>query len=304
MKEYNDPFYVDYTMLAAWLRCRFYYYFRHIRNLVPLTTAAPLSFGKTWHSATEMLAKGKTINEATVHFANDYKNVERDEKRTPEKGQGMLTMYEQKYKDVPIEFLYTETPFTIVLPNNIILCGRIDAIVKYNGETYVFERKTTSALGKTYFEQYELNYQIDIYSLACLELVGKCAGAIIDVARVAKPKTTYDDFMRVPVSRTEEDLYYAKKNLIEIVEDMRNGPIYQNKCECMKWFRKCAYHDLCMGSCDERIVRAQYKEEAWDASHGIQAKEEGKQQKLFGKDKVKSKEDIKKEERWNHIIKV
>ena len=81
MKTDTDTFYVDYTMLAAWLRCRFYYYFRHIRNLVPLTTAAPLSFGKTWHSATEMLAKGEGIDKVKTHFSDDYKNEEKDDKR-------------------------------------------------------------------------------------------------------------------------------------------------------------------------------------------------------------------------------
>jgi hypothetical protein len=266
-----------------------------------LTTAAPLSFGKVWHSATEMMAKGEELDDVKKHFSDEYKNEEQDAKRTPEKGQAMLTTYEQKYKDVLIEFLYTETPFAIALPNNIILCGKIDAIVKWNGDVYVFERKTTSALGKTFFEQFELNYQIDIYSLACHELVGECAGAIVDVARVLKGKTSYDDFMRVPISRTSEDLYFAKKNLIEIIEDMRNGPIYQNKCECMKWFRKCAYHDLCMGACDERIIKAQYKEESWDASHGLQEKAENSQQELFKKG---GKKDEEKEARWKHIIKV
>jgi len=287
MSSNNDTFYVDYTMIAAWLRCRFYYYFRHVRHIVPLTTAAPLSFGKTWHSATEMLAKGKSLEEAQEHFKADYKNEEHDAKRTVEKGLLMLKVYSEKYKNVPIKFLYTETPFAIELPNNIILSGRMDAVVEWEGGTYVFERKTTSALGKTFFEQFELNYQIDIYSLACFELVGKCAGAIIDVARVLKGKVVYDDFMRVPISRTEEDLYFAKKNLVEIIEDMRNGPIYQNKCECMKWFRKCAYHDLCMGACDE--------EEVWDPSHSLKDKKDVKQQ---------SKKDIAKEERWKHIIKV
>lgn len=300
MTQGTDPFYADYTMISAWLRCRFYYYFRHVRHIVPLTIAAPLSFGKTWHSATEMMAKGDSIDKVKKHFADEYKNEEKDEKRTPEKGQLMLTTYEQKYNGVPLEFVYTETPFAIELPNNIILCGRIDAIVKWKGEIYVFERKTTSALGKTFFEQFELNYQIDIYSLACYELVGECAGAIIDVARVVKGKTSYDDFIRVPVSRTQEDLYFAKKNLVEIVEDIQRGPIYQNKDNCMKWFRKCAYHDLCMGACDERIIRAQYKHEDWDPSHKLKEKAKGEQQKLFKKEE----KDIAKDERWKHIIRV
>ena len=291
MTTKNETFYFDYTMMSAFLRCRFYYYFRHIRHLVPKITFAPLTFGKTWHSATEMLANGKSLEEAQEHFIADFKNETDDQTRTPERGTSMLKVYNEKYKDAPIEFLYTETPFAVHFPDNIILCGRMDGIVKWQGGVYVLERKTTSRLGATFFEQFELNYQIDAYCLGCMELVGECNGAIVDAARVVKPAASLDDFARSVVSRTKDELVLAKKNMIEIVEDMRHGPIYQSK-DCMKYFKKCAYHDLCMGACDERIIKAQYEIEDWDCSHGLQKKAEGAQLKLFKEKEVEKKKTL------------
>jgi len=298
-KKKDELFYLDFTMMSAWLRCRFYYYFRHVRHLVPMTTAAPLSYGKTWHSAIEILHKGGTLEEAEKHFLTDYVNSERDLKRTPEKGIEMLREYKKKYNPGNMKYLYTETPFSLHLTENIILCGRMDAIVEWNGGIYVFESKTTSSLTSAFTQSFELNYQVDIYALACYELMGRCDGAIIDAARVVKPKTKPDDLLRFPVSRTKDDLYFAKKSLIEIAMEMQNdtSPIYQNKCECMKYFRKCTYHDLCMGMCDERIIRANFKEEVWDPSHNLH-------DKVNQEERRKSHEETKREERWRQVITV
>ena len=282
----NETFYFDYTMLSAFLRCRFYYYFRHVRHLVPKITKAPLSFGQTWHSATELLAKGKSLNEVQIHFKSSYKNETNDLLRTKERGALMLKVYQEKYEKAPIKFLYTETPFAIHFPDNIIMCGRMDGIVEWQCGVYVFERKTTSRFGSTFFEKFELNYQIDGYCLGCMELVGACNGAIIDAARVCKPVPNMnDDFVRDVVSRTKNELVLAKRNIIEIVEDMQHGPIYQNKDACMQYNQKCQYHDLCMGACDERIIRASYEISEWDCSQGLRAKTKEAQLKLFEEEK-------------------
>ena len=68
---------------------------------------------------------------------------------------------------------------------------------------------------------------------------------------------------------------------------MQNGPIYQSK-DCMKYFKKCQYHDLCMSGCDERVIRVQYDVESWDPSHGLEEKAKGNQLKLFKKKKDSS----------------
>lgn len=294
MTKTDKTFYFDYTMLSAFLRCRFYYYFRHVRHLVPKVTAAPLSFGKTWHSATEMLAKGRSLSESQKHFTTEYKNETKDEVRTPERGALMLKVYEEKYRKAPVKFLYTETPFAIHLPGNSILCGRMDGIVEWRNGVYVFERKTASRLGATFFEKFELNYQIDAYCLGCTELVGACNGAIIDIARVCKPAPKIDvDFVRDIVSRTKDELVLAKRNIIEIAEDMQHGPLYQNKDACMLYYRKCQYHDLCMSGCDERVIRASYEIDKWDPSHGLEERTNNSQVEMFDKETKKEGKERK-----------
>lgn len=274
--------YVDATALNDFLRCRKYYYYRHIKHLIPAITPAPLSFGKVWHEIGEKLAKGESAEAAKEHFTKNYKNETADAIRTPEKGVELIDGYVKKYKREPFKVLYTETSFTMVLPNDIVLCGKEDAIVEWNDEIYVFERKTTSRLGITFFEKFRHDYQIDIYCLACREIVGSCAGAIIDAIRVCKPKAKADvDFVRDVVGRTDRELDDAQKEVVTIVNDMRRNIIYKNKSACFA-MGKCCYFPICQSYENPKVIRDLYKESVWNPTKGVEevVKKMPKQQNL------------------------
>jgi hypothetical protein len=217
-----------------------------------------------------MLAKGASAEEAVTHFREIYKNVTKDELRTVSKGVELINLYTRKYAKEPFKYLHTETPFAMPLTDNIILCGKEDAIVEWNGEIYVFERKTTSRLGITFFKKFRLDYQIDIYCLACRELVGRCAGAIIDAVRVCKPKAKMDaDLVRDTVGRTDRDLDEAKEEILVIVNDMRKGLIYKNKMSCFTW-GGCEFLPVCESHENPKVIRDFYKESAWNPMKGIE----------------------------------
>ena len=275
-------FYVDSTKLRSWLTCRKHYELRHIRHLAPITVAAPLSFGKAWHEVTELLAKGSTTEEAETHFKKIYTNETEDSLRTVEKGTELIRLYTKKYAREPFKFLHTETPFALPLKNDIVLCGKEDAIIEWNGEIYVFERKTTSRLGITFFKKFRQDFQIDIYCLACRELVGRCAGAVIDAVRVCKPKGKMDiDLVRDVVGRTDLDLDMAKEDIINIVDDMRNGKIYRNKQACYTW-GGCEFLPICESHENPKVIRDYYKKSVWNPTKGVeeQIKKIPKQQTL------------------------
>lgn len=274
--------YIDSTKLRSWLFCRKHYELRHIRNLAPIVVSAPLSFGKAWHVIGEMLAKGASTEEAETHFKEVYTNETKDELRTVNKGTELIRLYTKKYAKEPFKYLHTETPFAMPLENDIVLCGKEDAIVEWNDEIYVFERKTTSRLGITFFKKFRLDYQIDIYCLACRELVGKCAGAIIDAVRVCKPKAkTEADLVRDIVGRTDKDLDTAKEEIISIVSDMRRAHIYKNKLSCYTW-GGCEFLPICESHENPKVIRDFYKESSWNPMKGIEevVKKMPKQQTL------------------------
>ena len=263
--------YVDSTMLRSWLTCRKHYELRHVRHLAPIIVSAPLSFGKAWHTITEMLAQGMSTEGAIKVFKEIYTNETKDELRTVNKGVELINLYTKKYKVEPFKFLHTETPFALPLENDIVLCGKEDAIIEWNDEIYVFERKTTSRLGITFFNKFRLDYQIDIYCLACRELVGSCSGAVIDAVRVCKPKAKMEvDLVRDVVGRTDRDLDTAKEEIIKIVGDMRQGVgIYKNKMSCYTW-GGCEFLPICESYENPKVIRDFYKESAWNPMKGIE----------------------------------
>ena len=262
--------YIDSTKLRSWLTCRKHYELRHLRHLAPIVVSAPLSFGKAWHTIAEMLAKGKTTEEAITNYKTIYTNETKDELRTVNKGVELINLYTKKYKIEPFKYLHTETPFAMPLQDDIVLCGKEDAIVEWNGEIYVFERKTTSRLGITFFKKFRQDYQIDIYCLACRELVGSCAGAIIDAVRVCKPKAKMEvDLVRDIVGRTDRDLDTAKEEIIEIVKDIRNGKIYKNKMSCYTWGGG-EFLPICESHENPKVIRDFYKESRWNPTKGVE----------------------------------
>ena len=275
--------YIDSTKIRSWLTCRKHYELRHIRHLAPIVVSAPLSFGKAWHVIGEALAQGMSAGGAKILFKEIYTNETKDELRTVGKGTELIDLYVKKYKIEPFKYLHTETPFALPLQDDIVLCGKEDAIIEWNDEIYVFERKTTSRLGITFFKKFRLDYQIDIYCLACRELVGRCAGAIIDAIRVCKPKAKMDtDLVRDIVGRSDRDLDEAQKEIVNIIDDMRSATnFYKNKLSCYTW-GGCEFLPICESHENPKVIRDFYKESAWNPMKGVEevVKKMPKQQTL------------------------
>ena len=203
--------YIDYTTLSDFQRCPYYYYFRHILHLVPLTKATYFGFGSAWHGGLEVIHKDGTLAQAKDKFAEMYQDSIEDTLRTVARGQRMLELYVELYKHDPYKILYAETPFHIAL-GDFILCGKCDAITKHklDGHIYLKEIKTSTRTGPSYFKKFAFNYQIDIYTMGALELIGDCVGALIDVAKVMKAEPKFEHFERDVASRSFPMLEKAK----------------------------------------------------------------------------------------------
>lgn len=91
----------------------------------------------------------------------------------------------------------------------LLLCGHLDRVVEFNGQTWVLDRKTTKTTitgysAQNYFAQYDPNNQMTLYSLAGKMVLGApLAGVIIDAAQVA---VGFSEFARGFTTRSEETL--------------------------------------------------------------------------------------------------
>lgn len=67
-----------------------------------------------------------------------------------------------------------------------LLCGHLDRVVEFNGATMVMDRKTTTTtLSDYYFNQYEPNNQMSLYTVAGKVVIGSpVKGVIIDAAQI------------------------------------------------------------------------------------------------------------------------
>jgi hypothetical protein len=86
-----------------------------------------------------------------------------------------------------------------------LLCGHLDRVVTFLGGTYVMDHKTTkNSIGDYYFDQYEPNNQMTLYTLAA-KVIFKTPikGVIIDAAQVA---VGFSRFSRGMTYRTDAQL--------------------------------------------------------------------------------------------------
>jgi hypothetical protein len=91
-----------------------------------------------------------------------------------------------------------------------LLCGHLDRVVNYLGDLYVMDHKTgTSALGGYYFNQFEPNNQMTLYTFAGQILFkSPIRGVIVDAAMVPSPnqKPGTENFIRRITYRTADQV--------------------------------------------------------------------------------------------------
>ena len=301
----------DFTSLDTFQTCRKKYYYRMVKNLVPNTVAPALEFGKAIHLALEAYYKnGCNLEMALDAFTHNYADREGDDRRTIENGIKVLRGYAEVYKNEPFKVIDTEVGFAVPISNmvteednvtrcntcgmavdgteqkecpgcltpySIILCGRLDALVDWDGQLYVLEHKTSSSLGMNYFKQFEINMQVDGYVYAATELTGRqCLGAVINVLEVwkdvkkptAKTKTLEEHYARDPQGRSVYELDEYKKDVPRIVRDLleaeRTGNFYRNKRSCFSYNYKCPYWDICKYGENDKLIARDFKEEKWE----------------------------------------
>lgn len=159
-----------------------------------------------------------------------------------------------------IEFSFAH-PSEILHPvtgDPIIICGRLDAILKFENMALVTDEKTTSSLGATWSRQWDLRSQFTCYAWGCKVAGIKVDGAL--VRGISILKTKYETQQAITYRPDWQiDRWYAETH--DLLEDC----IRQWK---RKWFR----HDLdktCAdyGGCAFKQCCASEDEKPWLETH-------------------------------------
>lgn len=213
---------IDNTALEAYMSCprKFYYgMVLHRRGRAGSLLSPALAYGTTWHAIMETHYKTggdmQKVVEAAVASWRPHENPE--DHRTLERCVSEYARYTDRwgdhdaeaktwgktvgYPDAPV----VEVPTEIWWPGAIhSYAGKIDRIVEHQGLYYVEDHKTTSALGPTYFRQFDPSNQMMGYAWLAEKLTGlPIAGVRINAHAVLKGSSKFE---RQTIMFTQERL--------------------------------------------------------------------------------------------------
>jgi len=293
----------DSTSLGWLKECPRKYYYHMIEGWTSKHEAVDLKFGQLYHGALEIydryLAKGidhdlsvkAAVEHALTHSwtdgvgpwrsainldPNDRKSLKCREflirsvvwyldrfKNDPAKTKimvGGLPMVELNFKfEIDYEFSYG-TPYS--------LCGYLDRVVEFQGEPFVMDRKTTlMTLGSSYFDNYDPDNQMSLYSVAArIAFHTPVRGVIIDAMQIA---VGFSRSVRHFIFKTPDQLDEWMKDLRMWLENARMYAIAKhwpmNDKSCHK-FGGCVFRHVCSKSPSvrDRFLESDFVRREWN----------------------------------------
>ena len=163
-----------YTMWSLFRNCRKAAEYRYVLDLVPLERDRNLAFGslvheclEAWHRTRDLAAALDHVDRACANRAGDE-----EQRRTWHLATAMLRGYAARYPTEEFVVVALETSFEgeIVNPatgaasRSFTLAGRVDGIVRVEGEHYLLEHKTAGVLDSSYLERLWTDFQITLYA--------------------------------------------------------------------------------------------------------------------------------------------
>jgi hypothetical protein len=305
---------VDNFLLALFQTCPAKYKLRAKEHWTSRRRSGALGFGGAIHEGLAEWYRSGDREKALIHMATKWPtNLPIDDWRTKEKGLNTLAQYIREYPTENFSIVgapeapMVECTFTFATglylycwecgdigndnPDNICdNCGEpleeieyggiFDGLVNFAGSVYVLEHKTTSQLGKYYFNQFKPNNQITGYIWGAGLLSGQpVGGALVNalgVYKVSEPK-----FERQLTNRSQSEIEEWLANvrntclLIQDCERRGTWPLHTAAC-CL--YGKCEYHDVhVLGTENERRKRLEtdYIQEVWDYENRDDNDQEG-----------------------------
>lgn len=206
-------------------------------------------FGATDPAQTVVLANGKPAVELSFKMELDYgpdAGLRLDHPKDVPFSQSLADLHQQPY----------------------VLSGHLDRVVEYSGGTYVMDRKTTgSALGSYYFDQYDPDNQMSLYSLAAQVIYSTpVKGVIIDAAQIMVGFTRYGrGFTYRTPAQTEEWLNDVKQWLRLAEQYATEGYWPMNDKSCHK-YGGCTFRKICSKSPEvrQRFLESDFEKRSWN----------------------------------------
>lgn len=211
MKKYKL---LTYSMMNSFLACRTMFNYRYVKNLVPVEKLDALNFGSAVHSGLEFWFKYHNAKGAINALESRAEESGMDAVDTA-KASVLLEKYIAHWNDDPFDVEEVEYEFStpLINPNTnrtshtFMLSGKVDGLVRMDGELFILEHKTAAAIDDAYIGRILIDSQIAIYANAISQVLHEpVKGAIYDI--LVKPKIRYKE------PETEEAFEARKAELL------------------------------------------------------------------------------------------
>lgn len=161
-----------------------------------------------------------------------------------------------------------ELSFRMEISDRQILCGHLDRLVTFTGNTYVMDRKTTgSTIGSSYFDQYSPDNQMSLYTMAGKVIYHvPVRGVIIEAAQIA---VGFTRFARGFTYRTDAELSEwldeTKDWIARSEADAKRNYWPRNDKSCHH-YGGCVFRGVCSKSPDvrQKFIDADFTVSHWN----------------------------------------
>ncbi|BDC48885.1 hypothetical protein F183_A12010 [Bryobacterales bacterium F-183] len=169
------PMVTTYSMWSLFRNCRKAVDWRYLQNLAPIERDRNLHFGSLIHECLEMWHRDRDLASVLDHIDRRCagRAQDEDQRRDWHYATAMMKGYAELYAVEEFEVIALEETFTnmpIVNPatgatsRSFVLAGKVDGIVRIDGDYYLLEHKTAAQLGSDYLERLWTDFQITLYA--------------------------------------------------------------------------------------------------------------------------------------------
>ena len=292
MNRLPFPTVIDSTMRATFFECPQKFYWSFIRKLGPKEPSADLMAGGTFAHALETIRRLYYVERqpadlaiqqglaAAIVYWGDFEVPEHKQQKSLERVLLAIGHYFSVWplgedKLIPvmwdggdgIEFRFS-LPMEIHHPETgepIVYAGRSDMIANYLNQLWVVDEKTTSQLGASWSNKWNLRSQFTGYCHAARSFGLPVAGTIVRGISFLKNSfgdaeviTTRPEWM---IDRWWEQLHYDVERMIHSWQSGRWDYALDEACNA---YGGCAFTRLCMTNTPEEWVDTHYAPRHWN----------------------------------------
>lgn len=275
-----------YSMWSTFRNCRRRCWYRYVEGLKPIDRDPNLHFGSVSHNWLELHHGGQS-DDARRSIQIAWPSPEDAPKRMM--AEAMFLGYVRRYAAEPFQVVELEkviegpivNPETGRISRTFVLRGKVDGLIKIDGDYWLLEHKTAGTIDGTYLDRLWADFQIILYSYYLTMNGTPIKGVLYNIlakTRIRQKKgETQDEFWRRLVAKYQEPEMFHREQLFigneqydDLLHDLwdltqaylearKHNRWYKNPGNCFNWNRRCPYWPLCKGG-DNEMTRANHYE--------------------------------------------